>query len=285
MRIEKIGKVRLGKDEGVETIIIDNDNVAESIEYINQHNIKSVKVDEDYQFENIDFLRSVCSNIESLSINNRFLKDFSGAYHLKNIKALAITNLRPSLTIDFERLSTIEDIYGEIPSKTKGLEGLRNLKSLGLWKYKPKNQNVEEFSNFQELTSLELIRSNINSLKGIDKLNKLNFLGLYYLKSLNDIEDIKFLPYNLSALKIENCKAIDNFDAIGHLKVLKELIVLDCGEIPSINFVRGLSQLNTLVFAGTNILDGDLSPCKEIDYVYFTEKKHYSHRLNDFTSN
>jgi hypothetical protein len=283
MRIEKIGKVRLGKDGDGKTVIINHDNVSESIEYINQHNIRCVKVDEDYEHDNIDFL-SDCLNIDSLTINNRFLKDFSGAYYLKNMKTLAVNNLRPSLRIDFDRLSTIEDLYGELPSKVNGLEGLKHLKSLGLWKYKTKNQNLEEFSNLRELKSLELIRSNITSLKGIDKLTKLDVLGFYYLKSLNDIEDIRFLSDNLIDLKIENCKAINNFVAIGQLKVLEELKMLDCGDIPSLGFIRGLTRLNTLVFAGTNILDGDLTPGQGIDYVYFTEKKHYSHPLNFFTS-
>mgnify|MGYP000462481720 CR=1 FL=1 len=153
-----------------------------------------------------------------------------------------------------------------------------------LWSYKPKTKNLEQFSDLKNLESLELIQSNITSLLGAEGLESLEKLGLFYLRSFNDLKYIEYLTNSLRILEIENCKKICDFTPIAELEGLEKLFMMDCGELASIQFVNQLPQLKLLAFGGTTVLDGDLYPCERIEEVYFTQKKHYTHRLKENTA-
>nr|WP_286181099.1 hypothetical protein [Bacillus sp. ISL-37] len=282
VRFLKVGNVRIHVDEdedGKVSVKINEDNIKESIAYIQEHQIK--KVDLSYELDHVNFI-SECPEIESLSLGGEDLKDVTGLYHLKNLKSLSINETRPSLEIDFERIPSLEVIYGQLPPKAKGIETLESLKEMVLWSYKPKTKNLEQFSGLRNLESLELIQSNIISLMGAKGLESLEKLGLYYLRSFNDLKDIKDLSKSLRVLEIENCKKIDDYTSISELKGLEKLLIMDCGDLASIQFINQLPQLKLLAFGGTTVLDGDLYPCECIEEVNFTQKKHYTHRLKEY---
>nr|WP_180321250.1 hypothetical protein [Mesobacillus jeotgali] len=278
----KEGNVRIRiDDDGEVSVKINVDNITESIAYIQEHQINNVDIS--YELAQVDFL-SECPDIELVSLGGEDLKDVSGLYHLKKLKSLSINETRPSLEIDFERIPSLEVLYGQLPPKAKEIGTLENLKEMVLWSYKPKTKNLEQFSGLKNLEFLELIQSNIISLKGVEGLGVLGKLGLYYLRSFNDLKDIKDLSKSLRVLEIENCKKIGDFTPIAELKNLEKLSMMDCGEIPSIQFVSQLPGLKMLAFGGTTVLDGDLNPCEGIEHVYFTQKKHYTHRLEEYTA-
>lgn len=281
VRFLKVGNVRIRvDDDGELSVKINVDNIKESIAYIQEHQIKNVDIS--YDLDQVDFL-SECPDIEIISLGGEDLKDVTGLYYVKSLKSLSINETIPSLEIDFERIPSLEVLYGQLPSKAKGMGTLENLKEMVLWSYKPKTKNLEQFSVLKNLESLELIQSNIISLKGVEGLESLGKLGLYYLRSFNDLRDIKDLSKSLRVLEIENCKKIGDFTLIAELKNLEKLRMLDCGEIASIQFVSRLPGLKMLAFGGTTVLDGDLNPCEGIEHVYFTQKKHYTHRLKEYT--
>jgi hypothetical protein len=281
VRLLKEGNVRIRiDDDGVVSVKINEDNLKESIAYIQEHQINNVDIS--YELEHVNFLNE-CPEIERLSIGGEDLKDVSGLYHLKDLKSLSINETRPSLGIDFERIPSLEVLYGQLPPKAKGIGTLENLKEMRLWSYKPKTKSLEQLSALKNLESLELSQSNITSLKGVEGLESLKTLGLYYLRSFRDIKDIENLS-NLRVLNMEKCKKIDDYTPIAELKGLEKLFLMDCGELASIQFVNSLPHLELLAFGGTTVLDGDLHPCERIEEVYFTQKKHYTHRLKDYTA-
>ncbi|MCM3575457.1 hypothetical protein M3172_19840 [Mesobacillus subterraneus] len=278
----KEGNVRIRiDDDGEVSVKINEDNIKESIAYIQEHQINNV--DLSYELDQVDFL-SECPDIEMVSLGGEDLKDVSGLYHLKNLKSLSINETRPSLEIDFERIPALEVLYGQLPPKAKGIGTLVSLKEMRLWSYKPKTKNLEQFSGLKNLETLELIQSNITSLLGVEGLETLEKLGLFYLRSFNDLKNIKYLTNSLRVLEIENCKKIGDFTPIAELKGLGKLFLMDCGELASIQFINQLPQLKLLAFGGTTVLDGNLYPCERIEEVYFTQKKHYTHRLKEYTA-
>lgn len=282
VRFLKVGNVRLRVDEdGGVSVKISEDNIKESITYIQEHKINNVDIS--YELDQVYFL-SECPDIEIVSLGGEDLKDVSGLYHLQNLKSLSINETRPSLEIDFERIPSLEVLYGQIPPKAKGIRTHENLKEITLWSYKPKTKNLEQFSGLSNLKSLELIQSNITSLRGAEGLKSLEKLDLYSLTSLSDLKDIKNLSKSLRVLNIEKCKKISGFTPIAELKDLEKLSMLDCGEVASIQFVNQLPGLKMLAFGGTTVLDGDLNPCERIEHVYFTQKKQYTHRLKEYTA-
>ena len=48
--------------------------------------------------------------------------------------------------------------------------------------------------------------------------------------------------------------------------------------------IGDLDHLESFVFDGTTILDGDLTYCERLNFVFFNQKKHYSHKLKDLNS-
>lgn len=278
----KEGNVRIRiDDDGEVSVKINEENIKESIAYIQEHQINNV--DLSYELDQVDFL-SECPDIEMVSLGGEDLKDVSGLYQLENLKSLSINETRSSLEIDLEKICSLEVLYGQLPPKAKGLGTLENLKEMRLWGYKPKTKNLEQFSDLKNLESLELVQSNITSLMGAEGLESLEKLGLFYLRSFNDLKDIKYLTNSLRILEIENCKKIGDFTPLAELKGLEKLFMMDCGEIASIQFVNQLPPLKVLAFGGTTVLDGDLYPCERIEEVYFTQKKHYTHRLKEYTA-
>ena len=273
-------KLRIRNDEDGITVLIGKYNVQESIHYIQTYQVKKAEVTYYYEESQIDFL-SECPSIQSFSLQGPNVKNLSGVYHLKTLKTLAIDDAVPSLTIDFSQLTTLEEIYGTLPPKAVSIGSLVNLKKMQIWGYKPKGKNLKEFTDFHNLADLELIQSNITSLEGIQGLTKLNRLALFRMRALTDIEAIRHLSENLTKLQIEFAKNIQDFNPIGKVRSLESLSLNDCGTIPSIRFTEHLSRLKSLVFADSTVLDGDVSPCIGLEYAYFTNKKHYSHRLKE----
>lgn len=283
MFLFKSGNVKISKETKYsqeETVIINDKHLDECIEYINKHNVKHLDITNDYyKKEDIDFLFQ-CNHIEYLSIHGEYLKDISGIYSLKNLKGLGITSI--NLDIDLAHLNTLESLTLSWNKKFKNINQLSNLKGIYIWSYNPKNKNLEEFKELKNLESLLLAQCRIESLQGIQHLNKLSSLEIAYLRTLKSLKGIEGLYSSLKFLKIEACKNIQDFSTIQTLSKLEILSLPRCGEVPSINFIRRLENLEAFSFLGTNVLDGDISPCTKLKQVYFTNKKHYSHKEKDF---
>ena len=113
-------------------------------------------------------------------------------------------------------------------------------------------------------------------------MEDLEELELSYLSKLENIEMIIENKDKLKILSLEFCKKINCFDCIRELINLNKLTLCSCGDIPNLKFIKELKKLNNFVFLDTNIIDGNLSYCLGIDYVAFTNKKHFSHREKDF---
>jgi hypothetical protein len=58
---------------------------------------------------------------------------------------------------------------------------------------------------------------------------------------------------------------------------LSFLAINDSSEIGTLDFIKPLKKLKHFSFVGTNVADGDLRPCLNIEHVGFNNKKHYSH--------
>lgn len=276
-------KVRLRNDRNGITVLIGKSYVQESIQYIQENQIKNVEITFRYQEAQIDFLRE-CPSVEALILEGPSVMNFDGAYHLKAIKALIINEVSPSLVIDLSQLVSLEELYGKLPPKTLGIGSLVNLKEMMVRGYQSKGKNLEEFTNLKSLEHLELMNANLISLEGIQGLKKLGHLGLFRMKTLTNIEALQHLSENLTKLQFEFVKNIQEFSPIGKVQSLEYLSICACGDIPSIQFVEHLPHLKTLILADSTVVDGDVSPCIGLEYVYFTENEHYSHRLQEAMS-
>ncbi|PGH78041.1 hypothetical protein CN899_29235 [Bacillus thuringiensis] len=272
----------LRKDIDGETLLVSQKNLGECIDYINAFNINRLQIsDMYYKLEDVKFLEQ-CVNITHLSLDSSYLKDVSSIYNLKNLKSLSIID--SNYVLELNKLTDLECLSLYCDKKLTGLQDLSNLKSLSLWKYAPKGRDLNELKNLRKLEILNVTQCKINSLSGLENLESLKTMKLNYLRTLTTIGHVKYTNGILRYLEIEACKNIEDFYEIQHLKSLETLNLFNCGDIPTIKFIQALNNLKHLSFVESNILDGDVSFCEGIEFVSFTDKKHYSHKNKHFNN-
>ena len=144
------------------------------------------------------------------------------------------------------------------------------LRSLYLRKVKTE---MTVISRFQVLENLSLIQLPIQSLDGMGELRRLKQCEIAYCQGLRDYRGLRTCS-SLEELELSHVKGVVPEDLIG-LTSLRKLI-LAVGEIPSIAFLRQLPNLKFFSFVGTNVLDGDLTPCLQLEYAGTLHRRHYN---------
>lgn len=151
--------------------------------------------------------------------------------------------------------------------------------SLHVWKYKSAKNDLTEFPEFPDLKELELVQSSIRSLNGISQHSRLSRIELHNLTKLETLGELHFPE--LIVFIADACKKIVDHEQLSTCASLEELKLHDCGVIKSLCFIDALKSLKSFRFMRTDVLDGDLSPLMRLDDVYFTEKRHFSHKTGD----
>lgn len=284
IKYKRINNVKIWEDSTGEGVEISKKYLKECLDYIKKNNIKKIDIiDSLYKGEDLNFLEE-CPLVEDIRVDSIFLKDISGLYHLKNLRNLT---LGESSTIDGKNeinltpFTNLEMIDLTWTKKISGLHSLKNLKELCLRKYSPASKNIDELRHLYNLEVLQIRTSKVESLRGIEDLQKLQEIELSYLRTLETIKHLAALDSSLKRIEIVNCKKIKDYSALKDLLSLEWLMLYNCGELDSLEFVNGLHHLKHFVFPKTNVLDGNISPCLHINYCYFDSKKHYSHKWKD----
>ena len=80
----------------------------------------------------------------------------------------------------------------------------------------------------------------------------------------------------LKALRIENCPKIEDFSVLGELENLELLELTGSNVLPNLDFIKTMKNLKTFI-CNMNVLDGDLTPCLNLSYVYVEPiRRHYN---------
>lgn len=194
--------------------------------------------------QEIDF--SVIRHLESLSITGNFI--------FRNLHELSLSSLAVAETKTFP--------FEEINS------GLRSLYLRHV------NMDWNQIDHFHELSNLELVQLPIQDLLGMKKLPSLMKCVIAYCSKLKDFRGLRFCRL-LQDLELDHVKGVSVED-LSDLPNIRKLILSSVGTLPSIKFIDSLPTLKFLSFVGTNILDGDLTPCLRLDYAGTLNKRHYN---------
>lgn len=274
-------KILKGRN-GYEALFIDSSRIDDCIRYLHENNLKNISINpfQGYEANDLAFLSRLEDYLEGITILDEKY-DYAIVNNLHKLKLLGILDNKRDV-IDLSNFPRLERLSCDYSPRLENLETCERLSSLTLSGYRSSDKSIEKMPPLNSLITLDLFTTDITSLVGIGKFPLLKELTLFRANRLEDISALRESGITLTVIEFCSCKRISNYDVLGELTNLKRLIIANSKDIPSLDFVRPLPDLDFLSFVGTNIKDGDLSPCVGIEYVGFDDKRHYNMKFADF---
>lgn len=265
------------KGGGPTAIWIESDRIEECMAYYREHGLSRIAISPlmGYSLPDLEFLKDY-PYVRGVELPTAGKIVVSGLRYLARLEVLRIAESREPL--DLAQFEQLTHVGAEWHPKLRITEDCRRLRVLGLRKYKPKSKDLTELADLPSLEDLSIVQSPLTSIRGVGRFRKLKRLELSYLTKLESIAGIEELnDSRLEILESEKCKKIGDHAAVRTVPSLRVVRFNDCGEIPSIDFLYGLPNLEDFRFVNTNVLDGDLRPLLRLKSAGFFKKKHYSH--------
>ncbi|MGO1068650.1 hypothetical protein [Lysobacter sp. CA199] len=97
-------------------------------------------------------------------------------------------------------------------------------------------------------------------------MSKLDLAHCYKLTSIDAIDAID--ACSLQWLQLSHCKRVASVEAIGAQSALTHLMLADLRAIAGIGFLAKLPALESFIYPGTRVIDGDLSLLAGLGYVH-----------------
>lgn len=267
---------------GSKKLIIESSKLDACIKYVLDGNIKSITINcsQGYELPDIHFLNKISNVLEGLHLpETKFDNRVVNILH--KLKFLGFADNKKDI-IDLSNFPNLESLACDYSSRLKGLNTCGNLVDLTLTNYKSKNKDLLEMTSFPHLRDFFLFKTDITTLQGIERFINLRKLEIFSASRLDTIAPLQALSNSLQEIQIEKCKKIKDYEILGNVKSLRKIILSESGEIKSLAFVKELHNLEFISFWGTNVLDGDIKYCEGINYVGFDNKKHYTHKSEQF---
>ena len=277
MSIIKIEGFKVYDSPDKKSIIINSDCIKECMEIYYKYKLDGVAITaaHDYKLQNVEFLAKY-PNIKQLSISDG-IKDIDAIHSLSGLQSLMISG--KNRKIDFAHFPVILELICDWSTYFLKLSNCTHLQNLLLYSYNPKNNDRSDIANLSWIKKLEIVRSNLKSLNILSDFNKLEELSLYYRSKLEKLCYLDNCNETLRILVFDHCKSIINHDYASQLQGLEVLAYNNSKVIPSINFIKKMTTLKRFRFLGTDVEDGDVSACIGLEYAAFTNKKHFSHTM------
>ena len=220
--------------------------------------------------------------LESFTIIDLKIPSVSPIHFLCKLRRLDVQTYCQT-EIRFSIFPALEECALEWRPQAISLFERTTLKKLFVNRYD--GRDVVPFGHLANLESLAILNAPVEHLDGLNSLKRLRSLRLANLKRLTSLAGIEGLG-DLEELEIHTCRGIGSIEEVGFLSRLQKLQLNNDGDIESL---KPLERLNELMWVGfyesTNILDGDLSPLirqKNLTRVSFKNRRHYSHRREEF---
>ena len=258
----------------VRDIVIESNRIDEGMQLFYRENLHGVVIAHvhGYNLDEVDFLKNY-PLIKHISISG--ISNVKGIYALKDLESLYISGEK--LKIDFGAFPHLKKLIIDWSPYLLNMNQCSKLETLSFYKYKPLSKDMSQLFNISWLKSLTITQSPINSLRGLEGFRQLEKIELNYCSKLEKICCLESSKKTLTTLLLDHCKSIENHEYVELLKELKVLAYNNCGNIPSIKFIKKMPSLEDFRFVNTDITDGDISPCIGLKYAGFFNKKHYSH--------
>jgi hypothetical protein len=278
--IEQGFKLAPGTD-GKNSFLFDSSRPGLSIDFARKNGYNRIMLNpfHGYTAEDLNCILPLKDQIDELIIGSEKI-NYKGLIEFSKLKLLGFPDNGKDV-IELSKFPDLETLACDYSNRLLGLETCQNLKNITLTSYKSKAKNLSDLPVLKSLEGLNLFKTDISSIQGIERLNSLKKLEIFNAPKLETINSLIGLNL-LEEFRVEKCKNIKDYDILENVLTLKKLIISESGEIKSLIFLKPLKKLEFISFWGTNILDGNLSYCEGIPFVGFDNKKHYSHKVEQF---
>lgn len=242
------------------------------------------------QDESVDFrkLRDSLEEIELFNLNPHNEKNLQlsdSILECDKLKSLSVSNFNNADCNIMRKITWLRDLeLANCNDKKIDFDWINELMALSKLKLQRVPIYKLGFDRLSFLKELIITQLDLSTLDGIQNLDQLEYLNINYCSKLTDITALTNCV-ELKKLEFENTKKISNFEQLKVLQGLQGLVLSNCGNIQSLKFINSMDSLKFLSFVGTNIVDGDLTPCLRLKYIGTMDKRHYNLKASDLPHN
>lgn len=214
MPIKRIDKFLETKDLGItHSLGIESERLDSCIEEIKKRGIKGVFGCPIFGFneDNLDFLKKLPFIVQVWFWEIK-LKNIEGLYSLEGLKYFGVSEKRPS--IDFSHFPELELAVWHPIRNDCGLEDLRRLKKLAVWRFKSADKTYSQIRLPENLEKLDLNWCNPTSLDEFPVLPNLRELQIHYCRNLESINWVKQIAPNLKKLVVTRCANLAHLESV-----------------------------------------------------------------------
>jgi hypothetical protein len=254
-------------------------------DYLVEQEIAELKLNDGkgWRGSDLSFLERL-PRLQAFRIIDLTIASVEPVHYLHELRVLGLITYCQT-EIRFSAFPRLEECDLQWRPKAESLFSCKTLRKLFLDEYRGKS--AAAFSSLTNLEWLAILSAPLEDIQDLSSLSGLRSLRLANLKHLGSLRGIERLT-NMEELEIHTCPAIKSIEEIGSLSRLRKLYLNDDGDIESLNPLNRLRQLESVLFyESTNIVDGDISPLTRqpnLSRVSFRNRRHYSHRREDFDS-
>ncbi|BAU53128.1 hypothetical protein [Mucilaginibacter gotjawali] len=258
------------------SIIINSDRIEDCMRIYAEHHLDGVAIttSHDYRLQNVDFLYKY-PEIKHLSLSDG-INDITAVQALRNLESLMLSG--KNRKVDFSCFSLLSEFIGDWSPHFSNMDKCTYLKRLSLYNYTPKTKDCLNISDVPWVKRLEITQSPIHTLNGLEEFDQLEEFELNYCSKLETLCCIEKSKETLVSLLFDHCKSIKNPEYVTQFHNLNTL-AYNNGLLQSIKFIKKMAALKSFRFVGTDVIDGDMTPCIGLDYAGFSNKKHFSHTM------
>ncbi|WP_302762132.1 hypothetical protein [Phocaeicola coprocola] len=220
--------------------------------------------------------------LKALNLNTLLYENISELQNLNNLEYISFYG-KVDYKIPFSSLKKLWCIYLNYDKKTcKSIFECISLENLFLDHYLCKSSF--EFEHLTKLKRIGLTKTNLMEFYAINNMPYLEHIGIGYNPNLTSLE---WLDGNesLTSISLKNCKNINNWEIIGSMNNIKQITIDSCGILPSLNFLKKLTNLQEIrILGSTYIKDNKIKEILEmpqLKYIFIPVKKEYDITLQD----
>lgn len=216
-------------------------------------NVKGLHVNCLQSAKNVSVLTQL-QHLKSVSIGVFELQETEilSADNFKNLTELTVTDTKAK-NINLEYLAHYKQLKSlRLVGHTRNIEAVGELATLeSLFLTSMKKIPLNFINRLKGLKNLSFMLGSRANIKEIER-NNIENLEIVWVRGFNDLRNISNFPH-LRTLKIEDEKHLPeiSFDTI--FPHLKELKLINCKTLQSVNGLKNLQQLDTLVISRTGV--------------------------------